>query len=91
MRIGHCNSRCNLFNPEEQLTRVDQLVVGNPAADEEDEAHKEAQALQTHAAHPGLVNVDGRQKVAKVGNERIKQGPLKHLRTYGLHLSGSPT
>ena len=63
---------------------MDQLVVGSSAADEEDEAHEKAQALQAHAPHPGLVNVDGRQKVAKVGNERVQQGPLEHLRTYGL-------
>ena len=69
---------------------MDQLVVGSPTADEEDEAHKEAQALEAHAAHPGFVNVVGRENVAKVGNERVQQGPLKHLRTYGPHHSGYP-
>ena len=64
---------------------MNQLVVGSPAADKEDEAHQEAQALQAHAAHPWLVNVDGSQKVTKVGNKGVQQGPLKHLHMYAPH------
>lgn len=58
---------------------MDQLVVGGATADEQDETHEEAQALQAHAAHPLLVDVVGCQDVADVGHEGVQQRPLQHL------------
>ena len=63
---------------------MDELVVGKAAADEQDEAHQEAEALQAHASHPGLVDGECCQDVAHVGNEGVEQSPLQHLHASAL-------